>query len=69
MLFFDLLPLSRAAIVAKNNGYDWFGYVSPSGSSLKKGIDWLVPYMNGLKHIMNSIIPSLNLIKLDDLLE
>ncbi|MBZ7170047.1 alginate lyase family protein [Klebsiella variicola] len=46
---FDLLPLSQAAIVAKNNGYDWFGYVSPSGSSLKKGIDWLVPYMNGLK--------------------
>ncbi|MCS5772104.1 alginate lyase family protein [Klebsiella variicola subsp. variicola] len=33
---FDLLPLSQAAIVAKNNGYDWFGYVSPSGSSLKK---------------------------------
>ncbi len=46
---FDLLPLSQAALVAKNNGYDWFGYVSSSGSSLKKGIDWLVPYMEGLK--------------------
>ncbi|HEC2568567.1 alginate lyase family protein [Raoultella ornithinolytica] len=46
---FDLLPLAQAALVAKNNGYDWFEYVSPSGSSLKKGIDWLLPYMYGAK--------------------
>lgn len=46
---FDLLPLAQAALVAKNNGYDWFLYTSPSGSSLKKGIDWLLPYMYGVK--------------------
>ncbi|WP_434662547.1 alginate lyase family protein [Klebsiella sp. MISC125] len=46
---FDLLPLTQAALVARSWGDNWYDFKSPSGSSLRKGVDWLVPYMDGDK--------------------
>ncbi|MFC3903172.1 Alginate lyase [Acinetobacter marinus] len=44
---FDLMPLVDVAILAKKNGEDWFNWVSPNGGSLKKAVDWVVPYATG----------------------
>lgn len=57
---FDLLPLAQAALVAKNNGYDWFEYVSPSGSSLKKESIGFYHICMEQNRIMNSTTLSLN---------
>ena len=44
-VIYDLLPLVQSALVAKGQGDNWYQWVSPSGSSLKKGVYWLNPYV------------------------
>lgn len=46
---FDLIPLVDSAILAKLNNEDWYTKESVSGSSLKKAIEWLIPYITGNK--------------------
>ena len=47
---YDLEPLLKLAIVLKRaTGVDYYVYVAPGGSSIKKSVDWLLPYLNGEK--------------------
>lgn len=46
---FNLIPLVDAAILARDNGMDLYNWVSPNGTSLKKAVDWLAPYIDGEK--------------------
>jgi hypothetical protein len=47
---YDLEPLLKLAIVLKRaTGADYYNYVAPGGSSIKKSVDWLLPYLNGEK--------------------
>jgi hypothetical protein len=47
---YDLEPLLKLAIVLKRStGADYYGYVAPGGSSIKKSVDWVLPYLNGEK--------------------
>lgn len=46
---YDLEPLSMAALSAKVHGQDWYGWAAPSGNSLRRSLDWLVPYATGAK--------------------
>lgn len=47
---YDLEPLLKLAIVIKRStGFDFYSYQTESGASLKKSVEWLVPYMNGEK--------------------
>jgi len=47
---YNLEPLLKLAIVIKQNGGgDFYSYQTKSGSSLKKSVKWLVPYLNGVK--------------------
>lgn len=46
---YDLLPLVQSALVAKGQGDDWYSWESQSGSSLKKGLYWLNPYITKAK--------------------
>lgn len=46
----DLLPLVYCAVAAHAHGDDWYNYVSPSGASLRRGITWLTPYLEGREH-------------------
>lgn len=41
----NLEALQRLAIVGNNLGIDLKNYISPTGSSIKKALDYLVPYM------------------------
>jgi hypothetical protein len=45
----DLEPLLIAALAAKAHGDDWYSYVSPQRASLKRALEWLVPYATGVK--------------------
>ena len=45
---YDLEPLLKLAIVLKQaTGVDYYTYQSPSGSSIKQSVDWLLPYLMG----------------------
>jgi hypothetical protein len=47
---YDLEPLLRLAIVLKRaTGVDAYSAVSATGSSIKKSVEWLVPYVTGQK--------------------
>ncbi|MEP9358161.1 alginate lyase family protein [Sphingomonas sp. KR3-1] len=46
---YDLDPLEMAALAARTHGEDWFGWKSPSGSSLASALKWLEPYATGEK--------------------
>jgi hypothetical protein len=47
---YDLEPLLTLAIIIKRaTGADNFNYVSPKGASIKKAVDWFVPYLTGEK--------------------
>jgi hypothetical protein len=59
-VIYDLEPLLLAAMAAKAHGEDWFSYKSPSGSSLKGPLDWLIPYAESEKtHVefVHSTVP------------
>lgn len=47
---YDLQPLLRLAIVIKRAGDgNFYTYQSPKGSSIKKSVAWLLPYIKGEK--------------------
>jgi hypothetical protein len=47
---YTLEPLLKIATVAKRaTGTDYFTYVSPSGSSIQKSVEFLVPFVTGRK--------------------
>ena len=47
---YDLEPLLKLSIVLKGaTGVDYYAYEAPSGSSIKKSVDWLLPYLDGRK--------------------
>jgi hypothetical protein len=47
---YDLEPLLKLAIVLRRaTGADYYAYVAPTGTSIKKSTDWLLPYLNGQK--------------------
>ena len=47
---YDLEPLLKLAIVIfRATGVDFYNYSSPTGSSIKTSVDWLLPYVNGQK--------------------
>jgi hypothetical protein len=47
---YDLEPLLQLAIVVKRaTGRDFFGWVSPAGSSIQESVTWLLPYVTGKK--------------------
>ena len=58
---YDLEPLLKLAIVLQRaTGVNYYVYQSPTGSSIKKSVDWLVPYLNGQKthpEFVNSTVP------------
>jgi hypothetical protein len=47
---YDLEPLLKLSIVLERaTGVDYYTYEAPSGSSIKKSVDWLLPYLDGRK--------------------
>jgi hypothetical protein len=47
---YDLEPMLYLAIIIKRaTGSDDFSYVSPNQSSIKKSVDWFLPYVTGKK--------------------
>ena len=47
---YDLEPLLKLAIVLKRaTGVDYYSYVSDKQSSIKKSVEWFVPYITGEK--------------------
>ena len=47
---YDLEPLLKLAIVLQRaTGVDYYSYEAPSGSSIRKSVDWLLPYLDGRK--------------------
>ncbi|WP_406824435.1 alginate lyase family protein [Pedobacter sp. KACC 23697] len=47
---YDLEPLLKLAImIDRANGPNFYRYESPKGSSIKKSVEWLIPYINGQK--------------------
>jgi Alginate lyase len=45
---YDLEPLLKLAIVIKQaTGVDYYRYEAPNGASIKKSVDWLLPYLDG----------------------
>jgi len=44
---YDLEPLLTLAITAHQHGVELYDYQSPSGASLRKSVQFLVPYCNG----------------------
>ncbi len=46
---YNLMPLVSLAREARNKGVDLFTYTSSSGASIKKSVDFLIPYVNGQK--------------------
>ena len=47
---YDLEPMLTLAIIIKRaTGDDEFNYVSPKGGSIKKSVDWFIPYLTGEK--------------------
>lgn len=58
---YNLEPLLTAAtVIYRATGKDYFNYQSPTGSSIKKSIDFMVPYVTGEKthgEFLNSNVP------------
>jgi len=47
---YDLEPLLKLIIVLQRaTGVNYYDYATPSGASIKKSVDWLLPYLNGDK--------------------
>jgi len=47
---YDLEPMLRLALLIKRaDGVNFYTYQSPKGSSIKKSVDWLIPYIKGEK--------------------
>jgi hypothetical protein len=47
---YDLEPLLQLAILLKRaTGVDYYSWVSPAGSSIRKSVEWLLPYVTGEK--------------------
>jgi hypothetical protein len=47
---YDLEPLLKLAMVIKNaGGINFYTYESETGSSIKKSVSWLIPYLTGEK--------------------
>jgi hypothetical protein len=47
---YDLEPLLKLAIVIKRaTGINFYSYTSAIGSSIKKSVEWVLPYLNGEK--------------------
>ena len=47
---YDLEPLLKLAILLKRAmGIDYYSYTSPSGSSIQRSVQWVLPYLNGEK--------------------
>ena len=46
---FDLLAFYMIASMAEKTGFDFWNYKTPSGASLKKGFDYLYPYITKQK--------------------
>jgi len=47
---YDLEPLLQLAIVLKREtGIDYYSWVSPTGSSIRQSVEWLLPYVTGEK--------------------
>ena len=46
---YDLEPLLLLAVAARQNGIDLYHYRSPSGASLAKSVEFLVPYCDGTR--------------------
>jgi hypothetical protein len=45
---YDLEPLLKLAIVLQRaTGVDYYTYQAPSGSSIQKSVEWLLPYLDG----------------------
>ena len=47
---YDLEPLLKLAIIIKETtGFDYYTYQTTKGASIKKSVEWLVPYLRGEK--------------------
>ena len=47
---YDLEPMLKLAIIIdRAKGPNFYTYESPKGSSIKKSVEWLIPYINGEK--------------------
>jgi hypothetical protein len=47
---YDLEPLLKLAIIIKRaTGVDYYNYVSDQQTSIKKSVEWLLPYLNSQK--------------------
>lgn len=47
---YDLEPMLKLAIILKRAaGVDYYNYVSPAQTSVKKSVEWLVPFVKGTK--------------------
>jgi hypothetical protein len=47
---YDLEPLLKLSIILKRaTGVDYYTYVSSEQTSIKKSVEWLLPYLNGEK--------------------
>ncbi len=46
---YNLDPMLMAALAAKAHGQDWYGWKSPTGSSLAGAVKWLEAYATGEK--------------------
>ncbi|MEH3113584.1 alginate lyase family protein [Pedobacter terrae] len=47
---YDLEPMLKLAImIDRAKGPNFYTYQSPKGSSIKKSVEWLIPYINGEK--------------------
>jgi hypothetical protein len=47
---YDLEPMLKLAImIDRAKGENFYTYESPKGSSIKKSVEWLIPYINGEK--------------------
>mgnify|MGYP001545815430 CR=1 FL=1 len=47
---YDLEPLLKLSIILKRvTGVDYYNYVSPQGTSIRKSVEWLLPFLNGEK--------------------
>lgn len=47
---YDLEPLLKLSIILKRaTGVDYYNYVSPEQTSIRKSVEWLLPYLNGQK--------------------
>ena len=45
---YDLEPLLKLAIVVQRaTGVNYYTYQAPSGSSIRKSVEWLLPYLDG----------------------